>query len=80
MYEVPAPSNSMGRRRRAICMARAGTSTVAWARTLGSVTSASTVIADSAAAMVNTTPRLSSAMKPPTAGPMSIPPMLVACM
>jgi len=79
MYEVPAPSRISGNRVRAMCIARAGTSTAACARTLGSVARAKIVIAARAAAIVNTTPMFTSAMKPPIAGPMSMPAMLAAC-
>ena len=80
MYEVPAPNTSSGSNLRAMCIARAGTSRDACARTLGRVASAITVIAENAAATAKVTPRLTSAMKPPTAGPINMPAMLVACM
>ena len=63
-----------------MCSGRVGISTVLCARTLGSVASATTARAERTAATPNTTPRLNSAMKPPIAGPISIPAMLVDCM
>ena len=57
----------------------AGTSVVGATRTLGRVRIATAASPVTIAATTNTTLRLTSAIRPPTAGPMMMPAMMVDC-